>query len=104
MTLKLPEKNLAAIILLTAFLTACGGGGDSDNSANDVTPEPTAPAASPDDTSTNKPDDQTDNVASDNEAQAALIASNTFSLARTSCGLGGLSADTALDNIAIQHG
>ena len=103
MTLKLPEKNLAAIILLTAFLTACGGGGDSDNSANDVTPEPTAPAASPDDTSTNKPDDQTDNVASDNEAQAALIASNTFSLARTSCGLGGLSADTALDNIAIQH-
>ena len=51
MTLKLPEKNLAAIILLTAFLTACGGGGDSDNSANDVTPEPTAPAASPDDTS-----------------------------------------------------
>ena len=99
MTLKLPEKNLAAIILLTAFLTACGGGGDSDNSANDVTPEPTAPAASPDDTSTDKPD----NVASDNEAQAALIASNTFSLARTSCGLGGLSADTALDNIAIQH-
>ena len=76
MTLKLPEKNLAAIILLTAFLTACGGGGDSDNSANDVTPEPTAPAASPDDTSTDKPD----NVASDNEAQAALIASNTFSL------------------------
>ena len=103
MTRKLPEKNLAAIILLTAFLTACGGGGDSDNSANDVTPQPTAPAASPDDTSTNKPDDQTDNVASDNEAQAALIASNTFSLARTSCGLGGLSADTALDNIAIQH-
>ncbi|MFZ3144144.1 CAP domain-containing protein [Psychrobacter glacincola] len=99
MTLKLPEKNLAAIILSTAFLTACGGGGDSDNSANDVTPEPTAPAASPDDTSTNQPD----NVASDNETQAALIASNTFSLARTSCGLGGLSADTALDNIAIQH-
>ncbi|MFZ3076731.1 MAG: CAP domain-containing protein [Psychrobacter glacincola] len=99
MTLKLPEKNLAAIILSTAFLTACGGGGDSDSSANDVTPEPTAPAASPDDTSTNQPD----NVASDNETQAALIASNTFSLARTSCGLGGLSADTALDNIAIQH-
>ena len=103
MTLKLPEKNLAAIILLTAFLTACGGGEDSDNSANDVTPKPTALAASSDDTSTDKPDDQTDNVASDNEAQAALIASNTFSLARTSCGLGGLSADTALDNIAIQH-
>lgn len=103
MTLKLPEKNLAAIILSTAFLTACGGGGDSDSSANDATPKPTAPAASPDDTSTNQPDDQTDNVASDNETQAALIASNTFSLARTSCGLGGLSADTALDNIAIQH-
>lgn len=99
MTLKLPEKNLAAIILSTAFLTACGGGGDSDSSANDATPKPTAPAASPDDTSTNQPD----NVASDNETQAALIASNTFSLARTSCGLGGLSADTALDNIAIQH-
>ena len=99
MTLKLPEKNLAAIILSTAFLTACGGGGDSDNSANDVTPKPTPPVASPDDTSTNQPD----NVASDNETQAALIASNTFSLARTSCGLGGLSADTALDNIAIQH-
>ena len=80
MTLKLPEKNLAAIILLTAFLTACGGGEDSDNSANDVTPKPTALAASSDDTSTDKPDDQTDNVASDNEAQAALIASNTFSL------------------------
>ena len=80
MTLKLPEKNLAAIILSTAFLTACGGGGDSDSSANDATPKPTAPAASPDDTSTNQPDDQTDNVASDNETQAALIASNTFSL------------------------
>lgn len=103
MTLKLSEKNLAVIILLTAFLTACGGSGDSDNSANNATPKPTPPVASPDDTPADKPNDQTDNTASDNEAKAALIANNTFSLARTNCGLGGLSADTALDNIAIQH-
>ena len=98
MTLKLPEKNLAAIILLTALLTACGGGGDSDNSANNATPKPTPPVASPDDTQAGKPNDHTDN-----EAKAALIANNIFSLARTNCGLGGLSADTALDNVAIQH-
>ncbi|MFT5097583.1 MULTISPECIES: CAP domain-containing protein [Psychrobacter] len=102
MTLKLREKNLAAVIFLTAFLTACGGsggsGGDSDGSTNNTTPKPTPPVASPDDTSTDKPNDQTDN-----EAKAALIANNTFSLARTSCGLSGLSADTALDNVAIQH-
>ena len=41
--------------------------------------------------------------AADNNRQAALGANNQFSLARTSCGLNGLSVDTELDDLAIQH-
>lgn len=82
------------------FLTACGGGGgDSDSKSNSATP----PAAIPNETATDEPSGQNDDIASDNDAKAALIANNTFSLARTGCGLGGLSVDPALANIATQH-
>ncbi|WP_440465265.1 CAP domain-containing protein [Psychrobacter sp. ASPA161_6] len=118
MTANTPQKNLAAVLFLAVFLTACGGGSDSDSSATsndspsqsqEVISEPITSApvtATPDDqdneptnnVSVNKSDEPTEN-----NAQAALSANNQFSLARTSCGLGGLSMDTALDDIAIQH-
>ncbi|MCH1782512.1 CAP domain-containing protein [Psychrobacter glaciei] len=114
------HKNLTAVIFLTMFLTACGGGGgDSDSKSNSATP----PAAIPNETATDEPsgqsddivsdndasddivndNDASDDIVSDNDAKAALIANNTFSLARTGCGLGGLSVDPALANIATQH-
>lgn len=45
----------------------------------------------------------TDAAIPDNIASAALIANNKVSLARTNCGLKGLSIDTDLDKIAIKH-
>ncbi|WP_250162555.1 hypothetical protein [Psychrobacter sp. WY6] len=36
-----PQKNLAAVLFLTVFLTACGGGGGgSDSSSNNNVPSP----------------------------------------------------------------
>lgn len=94
MTANSSRTNIAAVLFLTVFLTACGGGGDSDstNSSNNVQKDQpnTLPTIE-------------DKEPAENNAQAALSANNQFSLARVSCGLGGLSIDTALDDIAIQH-
>ncbi|WP_426240942.1 CAP domain-containing protein [Psychrobacter sp. TWP2-1-2] len=107
-----PQKNLAAVLFLTVFITACGGGGGgSDSSSNTNAPSPNPPAIEPNDqpngnTSDNSSDnvgDQPDSTTATNEVKAALIANNKFSLARTSCGLSGLSVDTALDDVAIKH-
>ncbi|MEZ7502774.1 CAP domain-containing protein [Psychrobacter sp. Arc29] len=115
-----PQKNLAVVLFLAVFLTACGGGGgDSDNgSASNETPsqpqeavvsEPmtSAPVTATPDEQDSEPSDSNpineSNVPTENNPQAALSANNQFSLARTSCGLGGLSVDTALDDIAIKH-
>ncbi|MEN8626021.1 CAP domain-containing protein [Psychrobacter proteolyticus] len=124
MTSYTSQKNLAAVLFLTIFLSACGGGGDSDssstsantpdNSQNDETAEPTtsepiisAPIIA---TPTSQGDEPSDGIpnaggngSAENNVQAALSANNQFSLARTSCGLNGLSVDTELDDIAIQH-
>jgi len=120
MTSYTSQKNLAAVLFLTIFLSACGGGGDSDssstsantpdNSQSDETAEPTtsepitsAPIiATPTEQSGGAPN-AGGNGSADNNVQAALSANNQFSLARTSCGLNGLSVDTELDDIAIQH-
>ena len=99
----LSQKKLAGMFLLTALLSACGGGGGSDTSSPESTPPIIPPSNTPEEPSNEIPDDQGDNVVGANDTQAALIASNAFSLARTSCGLSGLSVDTALDDIAIQH-
>ena len=117
-----PQTNLAAMLSLTIFLTACGGGGsDSDGSAvtannpenaqTDDTPRPltsepiiSAPIIETPDNDGNDPSlpvDKDNNPV--NNAQAALIANNQFSLARISCGLNGLSVNTELDDIAIEH-
>ena len=101
------------------MLTACGGGGDSDgNSTTNAAPDsqPSNPAAvepitsapvtsdpsAPNDGQTNNPPPD-NNVRPDNNEQAALTASNEISIARTSCGLGGTTADTALQTIAVYH-
>ena len=118
MTANTPQKNLAAVLFLAVFLTACGGGSDSDSSSTsndspsqsqEVISEPitSAPVTAEPDDQDNEPNDNvpvnTSDEPTENNAQAALSANNQFSLARTSCGLGGLSMDTALDDIAIQH-
>ncbi len=115
------EKSLAIAIFSALLLTACGGGGDSDDSptvsqpSEPIDSESTASESIPSDAVISTPDDQDstqpdiddaipdNNVKPDNNAQAALIANNVISLARTSCGLSGLSTDPALDKIAIQH-
>lgn len=123
-----PQKNLAAVLFLTVFLTACGGGGggggdsNSNSPSNDSPNEPSKdaisepvtsdPIMSPpvttvidkdDETSTDDTPANDNTVATENNPQAALSANNQFSLARTSCGLSGLSVDTALDDVAIKH-
>ena len=120
MTAHIPQKNLASVLFLTVFLTACGGGGggDSDSSSvpndppsetqEDIVSEPITSVpitASPDEEEESAGDvpDNTNKEPVDNNARAALSANNQFSLARTSCGLNGLSGDTKLDDIAIQH-
>ena len=120
MTAHIPQKNLASVLFLTVFLTACGGGGggDSDSSSvpndppsetqEDIVSEPITSVpitASPDEEEESAGDvpDNTNKEPADNNARAALSANNQFSLARTSCGLNGLSGDTKLDDIAIQH-
>ena len=99
------HDNVATILFLTVLLTACNGGGEDA----DKTPAPrvTPPIIESSDTSIDQSndnlDDQAANSIGSNDTNAALIANNTFSLARTSCGLNGLSADTALEDIATQH-
>ena len=94
MSFNTPPQNLATALFLTVFLTACGGGGGSDSGSDTVKSEIKPPTA----TSNKQP-----KPSNSNDEQAALNANNEFSLARTSCGLSGLSVDSALDSIAIQH-
>lgn len=124
MTSYTSQKNIAAVLFLTMFLSACGGGGDSDSgstsantpdsSQNDEAAQPTtsepiisAPIIATPISQGDEPSDGIPNAggdgAADNNIQAALGANNQFSLARTSCGLNGLSVDTELDDLAIQH-
>lgn len=99
------QKNVATILFLTVLLTACNGGGEDA----DKTPAPRLipPIVEPSDMFEDplrvNTGNQTDNIVGLNDINGALIANNAFSLARTSCGLGGLSADKALENIAVQH-
>jgi len=124
MTSYTSQKNLAVVLFLAIFLSACGGGGDSDSSSastntpdssqNDEAAQPTTsepiisapiiatPTSQGDEPSDSTPDEE-ESWSADNNAQAALNANNQFSLARTSCGLNGLSTDEELDNLAIQH-
>ena len=90
-----PQKNLAVVLFLAVFLTACGGGGDSDNGSTSNNPQS--------ETQEEQDSEPSDSNPTENNPQAALSANNQFSLARTSCGLSGLSVDTALDDIAIKH-
>ncbi|MGE6331143.1 CAP domain-containing protein [Psychrobacter pacificensis] len=85
------------MLFLAVFLTACGGGGggDSDNGSTSNNPQS--------ETQDEQDSEPSDSNPTENNPQAALNANNQFSLARTSCGLGGLSVDTALDDIAIKH-
>lgn len=122
MPIRTPIKQLSIVVFSTVFLAACGGGGsDSSPSVNttpnpqeseSATPEPitSEPIITSPDDADDTPTDNGDisggdvgNVPSNNDSQAVLRANNEFSLARSSCGLSGLSVDPALDNIAISH-
>nr|WP_317199349.1 CAP domain-containing protein [uncultured Psychrobacter sp.] len=125
----LAAKRSSALLFSILFLAACGGGGDgggsdsNTSSGADEAVEPSVPSevesdiivsdpiVSDSDTSVpDEPEDEQDDpvdpapVALDNDTKAALVANNTISLARTSCGLNGLSDDTELGNVAIKHG
>ncbi|MBO1530120.1 CAP domain-containing protein [Psychrobacter sp. F1192] len=107
MTLKTTKKSLAIGLFAALFLTACGGGGgggdggdsssNSDDDSKSSTPvkpsEPIQPNAPP----------ENDKAIASNDATAALVASNTISLARKGCGLSGLSDDPALEEVATKH-
>lgn len=97
MTFNTSERSLVIAVFAVLFLTACGGD-DSTSSNNDNKSKPSILKPSEPNTQT-----EGDKVIASNDASAALVASNTISLARTSCGLGGLSNDPALGDIAIKH-
>ena len=40
MTAHIPQKNLASVLFLTVFLTACGGGGGGDSDSSSVPNDP----------------------------------------------------------------
>lgn len=130
--IKTPVKHLSLVVFSVMFLAACGGGNsDSSPSVNPVpnnselnnsTPTPQEDESTTSEPITSEPiitspnatdDTLTDNgdvnggdvgdVPDNNNPQAALRANNELSLARSSCGLSGLSVDPALDNIAIRH-
>jgi len=97
-------RNLGVIIFFSVFLSACGGGGGGSEASSNPPANP-APPIPP--TTDNKdqiiPPPVTATPPVDNNSQAVLIANNEFSIARTSCGLGGLQMDQQLANIASQH-
>lgn len=113
-----------SIMLAGLSLTACGGGGGSDGG----TATPTTPPASPttpippqqpidelaDEIESNADLDiinydetettvSMNSVARQNYPSAGLAGSNVISMARTSCGLGGLSYDEDLAQSAVAH-
>ena len=92
-------KMLSVLVSSSVFISACGGGDSSSGSQPPAQPHvPTLPTSPPD-----KPTDGKVEAVLTNHAQAALLANNEFSLARTSCGLGGLTIDNELNAIAIKH-
>ena len=93
-------KMLSVLVSSSLFISACGGGGDSSSGSQPPAQPnvPTLPTSPPD-----KPTDEKVEAVLTNDAQAALLANNEFSLARTSCGLGGLTIDNELNAIAIKH-
>jgi len=123
----LAASRLSALLFSVLFLAACGGGGGSDSDTSTGTDESAEPIVSDSDTpNTDKLEDEQDESVDpalpippkaddkdpttppttppvNNESQAVLIANNEFSIARTSCGLGGLQMDQELASIASQH-
>ena len=93
-------KMLSVLVSSSLFISACGGGGgDSSGPSQPAQPNtPSSPTSPPD-----KPTGGTAEAVLTNDAQAALLANNEFSLARSSCGLGGLTIDNELNAIAIKH-
>lgn len=117
----LKARNLTAIALSSLLLGACGGGGGSDGGTNNSKPStPTNPPVvvpptleeplvivPPTSTPAEPPaaSDLEDMavIGSKNHVDAALVASNTISLQRMACGLGGVSEDAELTSLALKH-
>ncbi len=131
MVSKLIAKRSSVLIFSTLFLVACGGGGDGGGDSNTssdtnessepsvpetVISEPivSEPIVSDSDSDTQIPDESeeeqesddpvdTNPVIPDNSVAAAQIADDKIRLARTNCGLNGLSDDSELGAVAIKH-
>ena len=117
MTFNTSERRLAIALFVALFLTACGGGGDggdspsNSNESNSTPPASSKPETPSTPTIPEEPSEpiqpnvqpENDKAIASNDAIAALVASNTISLARTSCGLEGLDNDPALEEIATKH-
>lgn len=110
MTSNLSVKTLATVVFSTMMITACGGGGEGGdassaptNSSPIITSPPIITEPSPTPTEPPVNNGNTGTAPPDNNAQAALAVNNQISLARLSCGLNGLTADPALESVAIKH-
>ncbi|WP_339343294.1 CAP domain-containing protein [uncultured Psychrobacter sp.] len=120
----LKVSNLTAIALSSLLLSACGGGGGGDSKPTTPTtppvvvpptpveppvvpPTPVEPpvVVPPTPVEPTLPDDLEDlaTIGSKNHEIAALAGSNTISLQRTACGLGGVSEDNELTKMAVKH-
>ncbi len=109
MASRLAARQITAVMVSTLLLVACGGGGsDSDTNAthqSNANSEDNNDFGSPPLTSLPPPTSlpSKPGTESSNDAQATLEANNTFTLARTSCGLSGLSQSQELEDIASTH-
>lgn len=114
MIFDMTDKSFAIAFFSTLLLTACGGGGagsgnnNNNNQNNNSSSATELQSTNPE--SKRLPDEipglahgENEPLVVSNEVPAALLVNNEISMARTQCGLNGLSVDAALDDIAIQH-
>jgi hypothetical protein len=96
------EKGMA--ILLACSLSACGGGGGVGGSGAGVTPT-NSPSGSSTGNTENAPIASTISAANvvPTYTGEELAAYNTVSLARTSCGFGGVNQNASLDAATLNH-
>ncbi len=101
MAFNITNKNLYAVVFTSLFLTACGGGGGGSSDTSTSTSQSETLLEQEQEGLAPSPVNNGADIT--NSETAALTASNEFSIARSSCGLGGLSLDPELEDIAVQH-
>lgn len=114
----MPQKpsQIVYVAGLSLLLSACGGGSDGGSAGAKTpvsTPNPTIDSGAKDPAPNlpplnREPVNSTAEISmsqlgNTNHTEGALLGSNAISLARQSCGLGGVAEDSALNAIAINH-